>query len=175
MNMGINGIGGMTSADMVAYLALQASQEDKKAHDAMRRTEETIESQEDQKEISSMEDKAVWTLVGGLGSAAMQGANSGIDGYGQAQGWKGCATGGSVDKGFGAAEDAWKGTSNAMVGFADKDATQHKVFADRAQRAGEDCNAASKHAQQSVDQALDAARTIRQSENETLLLSAKRG
>jgi hypothetical protein len=169
----INGIGGMTSAQMIAMLAIEGGQEDKKAHDAMRSTEEAVEEQEDKKQLGAMEDKAIWNLVGGIGKGAMQAGGAATGAVGHAQGWSD-ATQKNVSDGFGAGTSIWDGTTQALTSFADKAATEHKMAADRARTAAEDCKDDSKQARGLIDQGVEAARTIQQTENETLLLSAKR-
>jgi hypothetical protein len=173
MNM-INGIGGMTSAQMVAMLAIEGGEDDKKAHDAMRNTEEAVEEHEDKKQLDAMEDKAIWTLVGGLGKGAMQAGGGAMSAVGQANGWSD-AKQKSVSDGFGTATSIWDGATQAMSSFADKDVAEHKMAADRAHRAADDCKDDSKQAQGLIDQGVEAARSIQQTESETLLLSAKRG
>jgi len=170
----INGIGGMTSAQMVAMLAIEGGQEDKKAHDAMRKTEEAVEQQENEKELDAMQDKAIWTLVGGLGKGAMQAGGAATGAVGEARGWSD-ATQRNVSQGFGAATSMFDGVTQALSSFADKDVAEHKMAADRAHRAADDCKDDSKQAQGLIEQGVEASRTIQQTENETLLLCAKRG
>ncbi len=169
--MTISGIGGMTSADAVAYLALQSSDEDKKLHDQTRAADEKLESQENEKELSAMNDKALDSLLGSIGSAAIEAGGAATGALGQ--NWS-KATQDSVAQGFKAADTAFKGVADAMGSFADKDAAAHKINADRAKENADDCKANAGHARQAADQAIDAARSIREAEDQILLISSKR-